>query len=105
MKAVIEFYEDQALAIVGEEIPQVLLVHAYALNGNALGELLGWLRDRGYQFISLEEALEHSVFNWRDQYEGSAGITWLHRWAITRNMPKTTFADEPRAPDWIQRDE
>jgi len=105
MKSVVEFYEEQARVIVGEEIPQILLVHAYALNGNVLGELLGWLRDRDYRFISLEEALEHPAYASEDRYDGPLGITWLHRWAITRNMPKSVFAGEPKAPEWIQRDD
>ncbi len=105
MKSVVEFYEEQARAIVGEEIPQILLVHAYALNGDSLGELLGWLRGRDYRFIPLEEALQHPAYASEDQYTGPAGITWLHRWAITRNMPKSIFAGEPEAPDWIKHDD
>lgn len=105
MKSVVEFYEEQARAIVGEEIPQILLVHAYALNGDSLGELLGWLRQRGYGFIPLEEALDHPAYASADRYEGPAGITWLHRWAITQNMPKSIFAGEPEAPEWIRRDD
>jgi len=105
MKSVVEFYEEQARAIVDEEIPQILLVHAYALNGDSLGELLGWLQDRDYQFIPLEEAVEHAAYASEDRYEGPAGISWLHRWAITQNMPKSIFGGEPAAPDWIQRDD
>lgn len=75
MQDMVTFYEEQALAIVGEDIPQVLLVHAYALNAAALGELFRWLRDRGYQFVGLEEALDHPAFQGRDQYDGPAGIT------------------------------
>lgn len=105
MKSVVEFYEEQSRAIVGEEIPQILLVHASALNGDALGELLGWLRRRDYRFISLEEALEHPAYASEDRYEGPAGMTWLHRWALTQNMPTSIFAGEPTAPEWIRRDD
>lgn len=105
MISVVEFYEEQSRTIVGEEIPQILLVHASALNGDALGELLGWLRDRDYRFIPLEEALEHPAYASEDRYEGPAGITWLHRWAITQNLPKSIFAGEPQAPEWIRRDD
>ena len=90
---------------VGGDTLDAVLVHAYALNGDSLGELLGWLQGRDYRFIPLEEALEHPAYASEDRYEGPAGITWLHRWAITRNMPKSIFAGEPAAPDWIQRDD
>ncbi|HXV64989.1 MAG TPA: polysaccharide deacetylase family protein [Vicinamibacteria bacterium] len=104
MKAIVVYYEEQASAIVGEEIPHILLVHAYALNGDWLGELLGWMRERGYRFVSLEEALKHPAYASEDRYDGPAGITWLHRWALTREMPKSIFGEEPVPPDWIQRE-
>jgi hypothetical protein len=88
-----------------EEIPQILWVHAYALNGDSLGELLGWLQDRGYGFIPLEEALGHPAYASEDRYDGPTGNSWLHRWAITANMPKSIFAGEPEAPEWIQRND
>ena len=40
MLDVVAFYEGQAEALVGRPIPQVLLVHAYALNADHLGRLL-----------------------------------------------------------------
>ena len=104
MKAIVVYYEKQTVAIVGEEIPHILLVHAYALNGDWLGELLGWLEERGYRFVTLERALAHPAYGSEDRYEGSGGITWLHRWALTREMPKSIFEGEPVPPDWILRE-
>jgi len=101
MKSMVVFYEEQTMAIVGEPIPHILLVHVYALNADWLGELLDWLRERGYQFVSLSEALEHPVYQREDRYDGPGGITWLHRWAITDGMPRSTFDGEPEVPDWL----
>ena len=103
MEAMTEYYEDQSRVILGEEIPQVLLIHAYALNAAWLDELLERLVDRGYRFVPLEEALEHPAFALPDRYVGPGGITWLHRWAITRGMPGSTFRGEPGLPDWLPR--
>lgn len=105
MDEVIRYYEGQALAIAGEAIPQTLLIHAYALNADWLGRILTNLQSRGYQFITLEAALEHPIYQSEDHFIGAGGITWLHRWAITRDMPGSTFAGEPDIPNWIFADQ
>ena len=47
------------------------------------------------------ERLADSAYRLPDRYIGPAGITWLHRWALTRGMPGSTFQGEPEVPDWI----
>ena len=42
-----------------------------------------------------------SAYQSADAYVGPAGITWLHRWALTRGMPGATFAGEPEVPQDI----
>lgn len=95
MTSVVEYYEAQSRAIVGYEPPQVLLLHANSMNADALGRLLDVLVARGYRFVPLEEALPDPAFSLPDEYTGPGGITWLHRWAITRGLPKSTFTGEP----------
>jgi hypothetical protein len=95
MSAVVEFYEGQSRAILEYEPPQILLLHASSLNAENLGRLLDSLGEKGYRFVSLDEALRDPAFSRPDAYVGPGGITWLHRWAITRGLPKSTFAGEP----------
>lgn len=102
MLAMVAYYEQQAEAIVGEAIPQVLLIHAYALNADWLDPLLTGIAARGYRFISLDDALEHPAYGSEDTYVGPGGITWLHRWAITRGLPPSIFATEPSIPSWLR---
>jgi len=103
MLAVTAFYEDQALKIVGREMRQILLIHASGLNARTFDELAGRFAARGYRFIPLERALEDTAYSSRDEYYGSAGVTWLHRWALTRKMPSSTFQGEPPVPDWVSK--
>ena len=98
MERVFAFYEGQSTAIVGREIPQVLLVHASVLNADYFGALATRLERRGYAFATLDEALADSAYRSADTYTGPAGITWLHRWGLTRGVPKGTFAGEPEVP-------
>jgi peptidoglycan/xylan/chitin deacetylase (PgdA/CDA1 family) len=95
MTAVVAFYEDQSRAILGYELPQILLLHANSLNAKALGRLLDMFTSRGYEFVPLERALEDKAFSSEDTYVGPAGVTWLHRWAMTRGVEKSVFAGEP----------
>ena len=103
MLDVVSYYEGQSEAIVGRAIPHVLLIHAYALNADWLGELLAALEQRGYRWITLDEALEDPVYQKPIHgWTGRGGITWLHRWAITEGVAPSIFAGEPEAPQWVE---
>jgi peptidoglycan/xylan/chitin deacetylase (PgdA/CDA1 family) len=101
MDGVAAYYEDQSVRIAGREIRQTLLMHANALNASAFDALADRYEARGYRFVPLERALEDEAYAMTDEYVGPAGMTWLHRWALTKKMPAATFAGEPAVPDWI----
>jgi peptidoglycan-N-acetylglucosamine deacetylase len=101
MRSVIEFFESRSVEVVGREFPQVLLIHANALNAAMLPELLGMLRQRGYRFVSLEEALRDPAYRLENRYAGPGGFSWLHRWSITKKMPNR---GEPDEPEWLRRE-
>ena len=103
MESVVAYYEQQSQAIVGREIPQTLLLHANALNAATFDDLARMLARRGYGFVTLDAALKDPAYASRDTYYGPAGITWLHRWAITMGKPGKIFAGEPAVPAWIDQ--
>ncbi|KTD16755.1 polysaccharide deacetylase family protein [Legionella jordanis] len=43
----------------GKPVKQILLIHANILNSYLLGDILKMYKDKGYQFISLDEALKN----------------------------------------------
>lgn len=92
------YFEDRSRRLFGRDIDHVLLIHANALNADALPDLLRRLRQRGYQFISMEEALRDPAYASADGYRGGAGITWIHRWAMAQKLPREFYADEPQVP-------
>ena len=103
MLEVVDYYEGQATAILGDaDFPQVLLIHAYALNADWLGPLLDALETRGWEWIRLDTALRHPAYDRSAEgWTGRGGITWLHRWAITEDFDRAIFRGEPEVPDWI----
>ncbi|MEM1122356.1 MAG: polysaccharide deacetylase family protein [Bacteroidota bacterium] len=102
MKEMTAFYESNAQTLFGRPIAHTLLIHANALNGDYLDELLAMYQQRGYQFIDLKTALEDEAYRSKDEFVGKAGITWLHRWAITQKVDKSFFTGEPACPDFIR---
>jgi peptidoglycan/xylan/chitin deacetylase (PgdA/CDA1 family) len=101
MEAKLVYFEDQSRALFGREIPQVLLVHANWLNADHFGGVADMMARRGYRFVTLEEAIADEAYGSSDTYTGPAGITWIHRWAITAGKGRDFFGDEPRTPQWV----
>ena len=95
------FYERTSRDLLGYELPQILLIHANALNADYLGQLLDAVAQRGYRFIDLDEALEDPAYQSDDRYFGPAGITWLHRWALTEGRRGAFFHGEPRVDEYV----
>jgi peptidoglycan/xylan/chitin deacetylase (PgdA/CDA1 family) len=101
MDRVFVYYEDQSRSLFGREIKQVLLIHANTLNSEYFGDLAQLLKTRGYKFISLDEALEDEAYASPDRYTGSGGITWLHRWALTKGKKGDFFKGEPEVDEFV----
>lgn len=103
MDRVLGYYERQSIALIGRNVPHVLLVHANTLNAHAFDDVVTAYRKRGYSFVALHNAIQDAAYTSADRYVGDAGITWLHRWALTQGRRGSVFAGEPEVPKWIER--
>jgi peptidoglycan/xylan/chitin deacetylase (PgdA/CDA1 family) len=101
MERKVEFFERNSQELFGRQIRQVLLIHANMLNADRFDDLASMFERHGYKFITLDRALEDEAYQSRDTWVGVSGITWLHRWALTRGMPKAFYADEPEVPSFV----
>lgn len=101
MEAKVAFFERNSRDLFEREIPQVLLVHANRLNADHFGALVERLEARGYAFLPLSEALKDPAYESPDNYTGPAGLTWLHRWALTRGVDRDFFRGEPKTPSFV----
>jgi peptidoglycan/xylan/chitin deacetylase (PgdA/CDA1 family) len=102
MERVTAYYEQQSVSLLGREIPHVLLLHANHLNAEHFGRLAQMYARRGYGFVPLERAMRDPAYASPDTYTGPAGITWIHRWALTAGKRGAAFAGEPEVPQWVQ---
>jgi peptidoglycan/xylan/chitin deacetylase (PgdA/CDA1 family) len=96
-------YENLSAKLFGRNMKHVLLLHANSLNADHFGELVTMMKNRGYTFITLGEALTDSAYRSPDTSTGAWGISWIDRWALTRNVPSNFFAGEPRPPAFVMK--
>jgi len=100
MESIAAFFENRSVEVLGRECPQVLLIHASRLNAKMMPALLQMFRERGYTFVSLEQAMNDEAYRLPDAYIGPKGLSWIHRWGITNAKP---IQLEPDEPDWVKR--
>ena len=94
------FAESMSVRVVGEEIPQILLLHANELNRDHIRDVLRVIQRRGYRFIPLDQALAHPAYQRRSYYFGPWGISWLLRWSPDSAVWRM---DLPAVPDWVEQ--
>jgi peptidoglycan/xylan/chitin deacetylase (PgdA/CDA1 family) len=70
---------DLALHKTGQDVAQITLAHVNRLAGDHLSDVLAAFRTRGWQFVSLREALSDPVYARPDAYTGACGCSWLAR--------------------------
>ena len=100
MESVFAFIEGVSRGLLGREIPQVLLLHASALNADRFPPLAAMMKGRGYRFVTLEEALRDEAYRRPDTYVGQWGLSWLHHWEITEGRKRSPSSD---VPDWVMK--
>ena len=98
MESIVASFEASAVAVAGREFPQILLLHANELNADLMPELLAMFRRRGYEFVTLEEALADDAYRLPEDYVGRGGFSWIHRWTRTKGLPTKP---EPEPPEWV----
>jgi len=95
-----KYYEDLALKLLRANIHHVLVLHANSLNADHFDKVVDRIGQRGYQFISLEKALQHKAYESLDTYAGSGNDSWLHHWLTSVGL-RPLKAPEP--PLFIRR--
>lgn len=98
MDSIFGFYEKLSRDTLGYELPQILLLHVNQLNADYLDGLTEMTRRRGYELISMEEALRDKAYGRVDSYTGSRGLSWLQRWALDDGKKPPLH---PAVPDWV----
>jgi peptidoglycan/xylan/chitin deacetylase (PgdA/CDA1 family) len=94
-----EHAEKASMEVFGREIAQILLIHCNELNAVAVRDTIARMRQRGYSFITLEEAMSDPAYARRDTFTGPGG-SWLSRSAAATGK-RIESTSSPRVPAWV----
>lgn len=95
------YFEKQSEVLFGRNISHTLLLHANKLNADMMGELIKMYQGRGYEFVSLAEALKDEAYQSEITKYGNWGISWIDRWALSRGYKGDFFKNDPETPAFI----
>lgn len=98
MNDVVRHYERLSRDFLGYDMRHILLLHANRLNADHLDALLQQLKQRGYTFVTLKEALADSAYQ-RPVGFTPRGLSWLNRWQIAEGLEPT---EQPPVKDRIR---
>jgi len=94
--------ESMSNVVFHRQIAQILLLHASTLNADVFPQLAAMMRNRGYRFVTIDEATLDAAYATPERWAGG-GIGWLERWGVARGIPASRFEHDPRVPPWVQR--
>ncbi|HEX8266803.1 MAG TPA: polysaccharide deacetylase family protein [Pyrinomonadaceae bacterium] len=100
LAAKMDYWERQSIKLFNREPKQILLLHANSINADYFHNVAEMLKKRGYQFVTLENALTDEVYKLPDTFTKRAGISWLHRWALDKGR-ENVLPNEPKTPDFV----
>ena len=92
-----DFSEMVANELFGRTIKHILLLHANELNADNFDALVKVMTDRGYRFITLEEALKDPVYQYPEKYLATSH--WLGLWSFSKGKRFVS----PAPPEFIQK--
>lgn len=97
MNMMAEFFENLSQEFLGRQVNHILLVHANMLNADHFDKVITMFRNRGYEFVSLDEAMTDAAYSMPDG-QMKWGRSWIHRWMIAQGLKTKPDPDEPQ---WI----
>ncbi|HYJ47426.1 MAG TPA: polysaccharide deacetylase family protein, partial [Pyrinomonadaceae bacterium] len=92
-----DFCEKVASELFGHPIKHILLLHVNELNADNFDRLVKTMTDRGYRFITLEEALKDPVYQYPDKYIPTSD--WLGLWSFSEGKKFSS----PAPPEFLQK--
>lgn len=93
-----DFCERVAAELFGRPVKHILLLHANELNADNFDALVKVMTDRGYRFVTVEEALKDDIYRFPDKYRDTS--EWLSHWVFSSGKK---FDAPPAPPEFIRQ--
>lgn len=97
----VNYFEHRSIKLLGYALPQVMLLHANALNADTYPDFVAGLRARGYRFVGIDEAMRDPAYRRADEFTSALSTSWIHRWAIAAGKSWKFYGGEPTSPKWV----
>lgn len=97
----VDYFEHRSIKLLGYALPQVMLLHANALNADTYPDFVAGLRARGYRFVGINAAMRDPAYRRADEFTSALGTSWIHRWAIAAGWSWKFYGGEPTSPRWV----
>jgi len=102
MEAKLLYFEKLSDLLFDRNISQTLLFHVSLLNSDYLDELIKMYKSHNYGFVSQTEVLKDEAYNEEITEYRNWGISWIERWAMSREISGENFKADPKTPDFIK---
>lgn len=94
MSKMFDHYEAYSAEMFGRDINQTMVLTTSRLVAESADELYGMIENRGYRFVSMDEAQADAAYETAENFAGvKAGISWFERWQLAQGKK---LRDEPR---------
>ena len=100
MTKMFDHYEAYSSEMFGRDIAQTMVLTPSRLITDSADELFGMIKNRGYRFVSMDEALKDEAYQTPETFTGESGISWFERWTLTQ---KKRLRDEPRVSATVHK--
>lgn len=100
MSQMFDHYEAYSQELFGRDISQTMVLTPSRLVADSADELFGMISKRGYQYVSMEEALADEAYKTEENFYGKSGISWFERWAMAQGKK---LRSEPKVDANIQK--
>lgn len=82
----IDYFDSLAIKKLNKSIKHIFLCHDNELNSDHFTKILKLMRDKGFEFISLKNALDDKIYQSEDNYISKMGISWIYRWLYAKEQ-------------------
>lgn len=101
MTKIFDHYEAYSAEMFGRDISQTMVLTPSRLVADAADELFGMIENRGYQFVSMDEALKDEAYQMPEAHvENENGISWFERWQMAQGKK---LRDEPKVSESVEQ--
>ena len=100
MTKMFDHYEAYSSEMFGRDIAQTMVLTPSRLVTDSADDLFGMIKNRGYQFVSMDEALKDEAYQTKEApVDNKSGISWFERWQTAQGKK---LRDEPRVSQSVE---